>query len=181
IKPVEGTDKVTVKVEGIEQRRSELQVGGGYSGLDGGFFTSSYQTRNFLGRGDLVSFNAQIGHISTRYSLSFTEPYFLSRPLIFRFTIFKTSSTFTDFHTTSSGASLTLGKPFHAFHSVSASYQYEQTDYSPLNTTAGLYHTSSLRPVYQFDTRNNFFRPSRGVFFQAAVEYAGGPLGGDNY
>lgn len=181
IKPVEGSDKVTVRVEGIEQRRSELQVGGGYSGLDGGFFTSSYQTRNFLGRGDLVSFNAQVGHISTRYAISFTEPYFLGRPIIFGFSLFRRTSNFVDFNTSGSGGSLTLGKRFRAFHSVSASYQYENTDFSPVTGITSQTHTSSLRPVYQFDTRNNFYRPSRGYLFLSAVEYAGGALGGDNY
>ncbi|MBI3449558.1 MAG: outer membrane protein assembly factor BamA [Acidobacteria bacterium] len=180
IKPVEGTDKVSVTVEGIEQRRSELQVGGGYSGLDGGFFTSSYQTRNFLGRGDVVSFNAQIGHISTRYVVSYTEPFFLGRPLIFGFSLFKTNSNFTDFNTTASGGSLTLGKRFMTFHSVSAAYQLQDTNFSPVTGITSQTTTSSIRPVYQYDTRNNFFRPSRGVLFFASVEYAGGTLGGDN-
>jgi len=181
IKPIEGSDKVSVTVEGIEQRRSELQVGGGYSGLDGGFFTSAYQTRNFLGRGDLVSFNAQIGHISTRYTVSYTEPYFLGRPIILGFSLFRTSSNFVDFNTSGSGGSLTLGKRFHAFHSLSASYQFQNTNYSPISGISTLSSTSSVRPVYQFDTRNSFFRPSRGFLFLAAAEYAGGALGGDNF
>jgi len=181
IKPIEGTDKVSVSIEGIEQRRSELQVGGGYSGLDGGFFTSSYQTRNFLGRGDLVTFNAQTGRISTRYIISFTEPYFLGKPIIFGFSLFRRSTDYFNFRTSGSGGSLTLGRRFRAFHSVSAAYLFEDTDFNPTEGISQNSRTSSLRPAYQFDTRNNFFRPSRGLLFVASAEYTGGLLGGDNY
>src|SRR5678816_797345 len=89
ITPVEGTNKLKVSVAGTEPRRSELQLGGGYSGLDGGFFATSYSTRNFLGRGDLVTINAQVGAISSRYQISFTEPYFLDRPITAGFSIYR--------------------------------------------------------------------------------------------
>jgi outer membrane protein insertion porin family len=181
IRPVEGADKVVVTIEGIEQRRSELQVGGGYSGLDGGFFTSSYQTRNFLGRGDLVTFNAQTGRLSTRYVISFTEPYFLGKPVIFGFSLFRRSTDFVNFDTSGSGGSLTLGRRFLAFHSASIQYLFEDTNFDPFDGPSSDTRTSSLRPSYTHDTRNNFFRPSRGFLAVAAAEYAGGFLGGDNY
>ena len=180
IKPIEGTDKVAVSIEGIEQRRSELQVGGGYSGLDGGFFTASYQTRNFLGRGDLVTFNAQVGSIATRYVISFTEPYFMGRPVILGFSLFRRSTDYVGFNTAGSGGSLTLGRRLRVFHSVSATYLFEETDYNPTTGLGSLTRTSSVRPVYSYDTRNNFMRPSRGLSAAASVELAGGSLGGDN-
>lgn len=181
IKPIEGTDRVSVTVEGIEQRRSELQVGGGYSGLDGGFFTTSYQTRNFLGRGDLVTFNVQTGSVATHYVISFTEPYFLGRPVIFGFSLFRRSQDYVDFNTSGSGGSLTLGRRFRAFHSLSTQYLYENTNYDPITGISSDVRTSSIRPSYTYDTRNNYFRPSRGLFSVVSVEYAGGFLGGDNY
>ncbi|HXI03833.1 MAG TPA: outer membrane protein assembly factor BamA, partial [Candidatus Saccharimonadales bacterium] len=181
ITPVEGTDKVKVKIDGIEQRRSELQVGGGYSGLDGGFFTSNYQTRNFLGRGDLVTFNVQTGRLSTRYVFSFTEPYLLGKPILFGASLFRTTTDYTDFTTDSSGGSLTLGRRFRVFHSFTTSYLFERTNYNPISGLSSDTQTSSIRPGYVFDTRNNPYRPSRGTQALASVEYAGGPLGGDNY
>jgi outer membrane protein insertion porin family len=181
IKPIEGTDRVSVTVEGIEQRRSELQVGGGYSGLDGGFFTTSYQTRNFLGRGDLVTFNVQTGSVATHYVISFTEPYFLGRPVIFGFSLFRRSQDYVDFNTSGSGGSLTLGRRFRAFHSLSTQYLYENTNYDPITGISSDVRTSSIRPSYTYDTRNNYFRPSRGLHSIVSVEYAGGFLGGDNY
>jgi outer membrane protein insertion porin family len=181
IEPIEGTDTVKVRIEGIEQRRSELQVGGGYSGLDGGFFTANYQTRNFLGRGNLVTFNAQAGAISTRYILSFTEPYFLGKPLLFGFSIFKRTTDFVDFDTDSGGGSLTLGWRFKVFHSISAAYLFQDTNFDPVTGFSSQTRTSSLRPSYSYNTINNFFRPSRGFRALATFQFAGGPLGGDNY
>jgi outer membrane protein assembly complex protein YaeT len=40
--------------------------------------------------------------------------------------------------------------------------------------------TNSLALVGHYDTRNDIFDPSQGLSVQAAVEGAGGPLGGDN-
>lgn len=181
IEPVEGTDQVKVRIEGIEQRRSELQVGGGYSGLDGGFFTANYQTRNFLGRGNLVTFNAQAGSISTRYVLSFTEPYFLGKPILLGFSLFRRTTDFTDFDTDSGGTTVTLGYRFKVFHSVSTTYLYEEVDFDPVTGLTSETRTSSIRPLYTYNTINNIFRPSRGLLVRASMEYAGGFLGGDNW
>jgi outer membrane protein insertion porin family len=181
IEPVEGTDGVHVTVEGVEQRRSELQVGGGYSGLDGGFFTANYQTRNFLGRGNLVTFNAQVGSIATRYVISFTEPYFLGRPIILGFSLFRRTTDYTDFDTDSGGGTLTLGYRFKVFHSLSAAYLFEEVNFDPITGIGTETRTSSFRPLYSYNTINNYFRPSRGFQFLASVELAGGVLGGDNY
>jgi outer membrane protein insertion porin family len=41
--------------------------------------------------------------------------------------------------------------------------------------------SSSLRPIYVFDSRDNPFETTRGTRFSLATEYAGGPLGGDSY
>jgi outer membrane protein insertion porin family len=181
IEPIEGTDRVNVSIEGVEQRRSELQVGGGFSGLDGGFFTSSYQTRNFLGRGNIVSFNAQAGSTSTRYILSFTEPYFLGRPLLLGFSLFRRTTNFVDFDSESFGGSLTLGYRFKVFHQITGAYLFQDTDFNPITGATSRSRTSSVRPAYQFNTINNPFRPSRGFLAVAAFEYAGGELGGDNF
>ncbi len=76
IEPIEGRDEVRLNFPGQEQGRNEIQVGGGYSGLDGAFFNGVYSTRNFLGRGQVLSLALQVGGRADRYSLSFTEPWF---------------------------------------------------------------------------------------------------------
>ena len=180
ITPVPGQNKLRVSIEGTEPRRSELQLGGGYSGLDGGFFAASYSTRNFLGRGDLVTVNAQIGSISTRYQLSFTEPFFLGKPITAGFSIFRRDTNYVDFNTTSDGASVTFGRRLRNFHTISTTLSHENTNFDPTDGIDTTTQINSIRPYYSYDTRNNFFRPSRGLQFFVTLAYAGGVLGGQN-
>jgi len=180
ITPIEGENKLRVRIEGTEPRRSELQVGGGYSGIDGGFFATSYQTRNFLGRGDLVGINAQIGSIANRYQVSFTEPYMFGRPITGGVSLFRRDTQYSDFTTSSNGGSVTLGRRFKNFQSISLTFTHETTDFNPLNGVSTTTTINSVRPFYSYDTRNNFYRPTRGVHFFAAAEYAGGVLGGQS-
>ncbi len=178
ITPVEGENRLSAVVQGTEPRRSELQFGGGYSGIDGGFFATSYQTRNFLGRGDLVVANAQIGGIASRYQITFTEPYLLGRPITGGFSLFRRDTDFVGFTTSSSGGSVTLGRRIGNFHNVSLSLLRETTDFDPRDGLTSQTTIASIRPFYSYDTRNSFIRPTRGfqVFFSG--EYAGGVLGG---
>src|SRR5262245_45249663 len=165
IAPVEGTNRLKVTISGTEPRRSELQVGGGYSGLDGGFFATSYSTRNFLGRGDLVTINAQIGAIASRYQISFTEPYFLDKPFTAGFSLFRRDTDYVGFSTSGNGGSVTFGRRLANFHSISATLLHETTYYTASSGPSSTTTTNSIRPFYAYDTRNNFFRPSRGFQF----------------
>jgi outer membrane protein insertion porin family len=80
IEPIEGENKIRISIGVEEQGRNEIQVGGGYSGTDGAFFTGFYSTRNFLGRGQILTVSLQIGGRTNRYGISFIEPWFLGRP-----------------------------------------------------------------------------------------------------
>ncbi|HKY33367.1 MAG TPA: outer membrane protein assembly factor BamA [Candidatus Polarisedimenticolia bacterium] len=180
ITPVEGDNKLKVTLTGTEPRRSELQVGGGYSGLDGGFFATSYQTRNFLGRGHLLSVNGQVGAIASRYQVNFTEPYLLGKPITAGFSLFRRDTDYVGFTTSGSGGSVTLGRRFRNFHNLSLSFLRETVDFDPTDGFSSTSTTASLRPVYVFDTRNNFYRPTRGFQAYVSGEYAGAVLGGEN-
>ncbi len=71
--------KVDLTLKGTETSRNEVQFGAGYSALDGFFGQFSFQTRNFLGRGEILGASAQIGRISNYYNLSYTIPWFMDR------------------------------------------------------------------------------------------------------
>ncbi len=179
ITPAPGENKLLVTVAGTEPRRSELQLGGGYSGLDGGFFSTRYATQNFLGRGDLVAVNAQIGGISSRYAVSFTEPYLLGKPVNAGFTLFRRDQDFVGFDTSGTGGSVTLGRRFRTFHNLSVNLLHETTDFDPDDGLSSTTTISSIRPFYSYDTRNSFIRPSRGFQFFISAEYATEIFGGE--
>jgi outer membrane protein insertion porin family len=184
VKPLEGSERVDIEVQGVEANRNEIQVGGGVSGLEGGFFQASYATRNFLGRGEILSTFVQTGARANRYSLNFTEPWFLGKPWTLGFSLFRRDTDFVGFKRHGSGGTIVLGRLLGHFSRVDVAYGYEQVDFQP--TRAGLGSrtssaTSSLTSIYSIDTRNNFFRPTRGFRVQTSLEYAGGVLGGDNW
>jgi outer membrane protein insertion porin family len=73
------TVDLTLKVQ--EQGKNTIQMSGGVSGFQGSFLGFQYSTNNFLGLGETLSLSSSAG---TRYkdvSVSFTEPYFLDRPI----------------------------------------------------------------------------------------------------
>lgn len=75
------TVDLTLKVQ--EQGKNSVQMSGGVSGIQGSFLGFQYSTNNFLGMGETLSLSSSAG---TRYkdvSISFTEPYFLDRPIQF--------------------------------------------------------------------------------------------------
>jgi outer membrane protein insertion porin family len=185
VKPKGDNDHVDILVQGVESSRNEIQVGGGVSGLEGGFFQASYSTRNFLGRGEIFSTYIQTGTRANRYSFNFTEPWFLGRPWTLGFSLFRRQTDYTGFRQIGSGGTVSLGRLLGVFSRFDVAYGYENVDL--LTTTAGFpvnrqnSATSSLTTLYTIDTRNNYFRPTRGYRVQGSMEYAGGALGGDNF
>ena len=191
VEPIEDEKRVHITFEGQEQGRNEIQVGGGFSGVDGAFFNGVYSTRNFLGRGQIVSAAIQIGGRSNRYQLSFQEPWFLGKPYLFGINLFRRDADFgSSLRSTSSGYGLLLGKRLKRFSQLTLSYNYQNVSSTSFASTITgdpiAFQTentiSSLTPIFQFSTINNPYRPSRGKNLNVSVQMAGGPLGGDtNY
>jgi len=185
VQPREGTNKVDIEVKGTESSRNEIQVGGGVSGLEGGFFQASYSTRNFLGRGEVLSLFIQTGKTADRYSISFTEPWFMGKPWTLGFSLFNRQTSYVGFKRRDQGSTVSLGRILGAFSRFDVIYGLQTTDFLP--TSAGYVvnqptsTTSSITNAWSIDTRNNFFHPTHGYRLLTSIEIAGGPLGGDNY
>src|SRR5581483_179653 len=73
------TVDVTLKVK--ERGKNSIGLNGGVSGIAGSFMGFNYSTNNFLGLGETLSLDAQLGTRLRSVSFGFTEPYFLDRPL----------------------------------------------------------------------------------------------------
>jgi outer membrane protein insertion porin family len=82
----EGTVDLNLKVH--EKGKQSIGLQGGVSGLAGGFIGLTYQTNNFLGLGETLTFSAQFGSLQRSLQFGFTEPYLFDRPISTGFTIF---------------------------------------------------------------------------------------------
>jgi outer membrane protein insertion porin family len=86
------TVDVTLKVK--ERGKNSIQLNGGVSGIAGSFIGFSYSTNNFLGLGETLSIDSQLGDRIRNVTFGFTEPYFLDRPMQAGFTIYTTRFNF---------------------------------------------------------------------------------------
>ncbi len=80
------TVDITLKVR--ERGKNSIGLNGGVSGIAGSFVGFNYSTNNFLGLGETLSLNSQLGTIMRSASLSFTEPYLLDKPIQTGFTVY---------------------------------------------------------------------------------------------
>jgi outer membrane protein insertion porin family len=84
--PQGDTVDITLKVK--ERGKNSIGLNGGISGIAGSFVGFNYSTNNFLGLGETLGLNAQIGTIQDDVMLSFTEPFFMDRPVQVGFSVY---------------------------------------------------------------------------------------------
>jgi len=80
------TVDITLKVK--ERGKNTIGLSGGVSGIAGSFIGFNYSTNNFLGLGETLSLETQLGTVMRSASFGFTEPYFLDRPLQLGFRVY---------------------------------------------------------------------------------------------
>ncbi len=195
VRPAE--KKVDLTIKGTETSKNEVQFGAGFSALDGFFGQFSFQTRNFLGRGEILGASAQIGRISDYYDLSYTIPWFRDKNQTIGFSLYmrNVNYQFFDIDEKRQGGSAFYGKGLGLFDSWSVLYQYEDIKANfpaigapvppgqpapPQKLTEVTGKTSSVTPGYRFDSRNDLFDPSRGYRLFASTQLAGSFFGGSN-
>ncbi|HWK31422.1 MAG TPA: outer membrane protein assembly factor BamA, partial [Terriglobales bacterium] len=96
LKPEDATDvkrndqdgyvDLTLKLK--EKGKNSIGLTGGVSGLAGSFIGINYQTNNFLGLGETLTVEANVGSRERNVLFGFTEPYLFDRPLQFGFTVY---------------------------------------------------------------------------------------------
>ncbi len=185
--------KVDLTLKGTETSKNEVQFGAGYSALDGFFGQFSFQTRNFLGRGEVLGASAQLGRISNYYDLSYTVPWFMDKNQTVGTSLFKRNVTYLNIDERRTGGTAFYGKGLGLFDSWSVLYQYEDVKSNfpvrgaavppgqpvpPDKFTQVVGKTSSFTPGYRFDSRNDPFDPNAGHRFYLTTQVAGSYLGG---
>ena len=75
----DGTVDLLLKLK--EKGKNSIGLNGGLSGLSGTFIGLNYETNNFLGLGETLSVQANIGDRSRNLSFGFTQPYFRNKPV----------------------------------------------------------------------------------------------------
>ncbi|MFN4088440.1 MAG: outer membrane protein assembly factor BamA [Alphaproteobacteria bacterium] len=179
-------DRTTIKVNIQERSTGEISLGAGFSSTQGALADVALRERNLLGRGQDLRLGFQIAERQQQIDLSFTEPYFLDRPLLAGGDIFRIVRDNTDessFDLDTAGASLRMGYRITEPLSQRWTYTFRRDKIDPqsgasdfIRKEGGTSYTSSIRQDLVYDTRDNRFEPTEGYTLSLTTEVAG--LGG---
>jgi outer membrane protein insertion porin family len=158
-----GTVDLLLKVK--EKGKNSIGLNGGISGLSGAFLGVNYQTNNFLGLGETLSLQGNLGNVSRQFMFGFTQPYIHNRPLNMGFRLYNTKQDFNAAknYQTGAGESANLTS---AQKSLSQNYNQASTglDYSvsyPLRRHAfqrvGFTYALSKSSITAFSTASQTF------------------------
>ncbi|MDD5653987.1 MAG: BamA/TamA family outer membrane protein, partial [Candidatus Omnitrophica bacterium] len=146
----------------------------------------------FTGAGQDLKFRASFGSVSSGYDLSFTEPWMFDYPIAAGFDAYQNEhSKDTDvgygYDEKTTGGDLRFGKELSEFIRADIAYRYDKVKISNVDDNAtndlkqevGTNVTSSITPVFTFDSRDNVFDTTKGNLVTGSFQWAGGGLGGD--
>ena len=186
MEPTDAPEQLDMNVKVVEHPTGSFSFGAGYSSQDGIVVTGSLAQSNLFGRGYNTQFTADVGGQTTRFFLSFSDPYVFGSDFSLGTTLFRTDLQYQDFQQTQTGVELVLG------HSLSEdnrtrgllrySFSERQLDENQNVYAAGVILrelvsgaiTSSLAGVSLLsDTRNDRFSPTAGLNLGATIEYSG--------
>lgn len=144
-----GTVDLLLKVH--EKGKNSIGLNGGVSGLGGSFLGLNYQTNNFLGLGETLTVQGNLGSVERNLRFGFDEPYVHNTPLNLGFQVFNskydynatknytlaggnpanlsnaTQSLLQKYDQTSTGFTLSVSYPIkHSFKRIGATYSWNR-------------------------------------------------------
>jgi outer membrane protein insertion porin family len=159
-----------------EKGKNSIGLNGGMSGLSGAFLGVNYQTNNFLGLGETLSLQGNLGNVSRTFMFGFSQPYVRNRPLNLGFQIYNNkqdynaaknyqattgqsvnltaaqSSMTQNYNQASTGMNFSVSYPLkrHAFQRVGFTYSLSKSTITAFSTASQTYfQTISFRSGIQ--------------------------------
>jgi outer membrane protein insertion porin family len=169
-----GTVDLLLKVK--EKGKNSIGLNGGLSGMSGAFLGVNYQTNNFLGLGETLSLQGNLGSISRQFTFGFSQPYIRNRPLNVGFQIYNSKQDFNsaknyqattgqsvnlsaaqqsltqNYNQASTGLTFSLSYPLkrHAFQRVGITYSLSKSSITAFSTASQtFFQTISFRSGIQ--------------------------------
>jgi len=169
-----GTVSLLLKVK--EKGKNSIGLNGGVSGLSGAFLGVNYQTNNFLGLGETLSVQGNLGNVQRQFLFGFSQPYVHNRPLNVGFQLFNTKQDFNaaknyqattgqsvnltsaqqsltqNYNQASTGLNFSVNYPLrrHAFQRVGMTYSLTKSTITAFsNASATFFQTISFRSGIQ--------------------------------
>jgi outer membrane protein insertion porin family len=181
-------DRTVLNVKVEEQSTGEISVGAGYSSAYGLLGNFGIRQRNFLGTGQDVSLQGTLAQYEQNASFSFTEPYFLDRPIAAGFDLFDTAQntqTLASYDLAEYGLTLRMGFDLYQDLHDTVLYSIRNERITNVISTASLFileeegqrTASVIGNTIIYDKRDNRLNPTGGWYVSLDTSYAG--LGGN--
>jgi outer membrane protein insertion porin family len=186
--PTADKTKMDLSVDVKEKPTGAFSIGAGYSSVDKLMFVGEISQNNFMGYGQRLALQANISASSTRYNLSYTEPYFYDSRLLVGIDLYNWVREYDTYTRDSHGFAVRFGYPIWEFWKMNFSYGFDDTSLEDVTEEAALLFPDSLHINttsfvtlgFSRDTRNSLYVTTKGSVNSVRVEYAGGPLQGDS-
>ena len=180
-------DKMNLDVIIKEKPTRFVSLGAGFSSADNLFAVAQIAERNLGGRGQKLNFQGQVGSVSNRFSLTFTEPWLFDIPLAATIEAYNWSRDYDEYDKESIGAKIAFSYPVWNYTRAFISYAYDDAEVSGVAEDAstlikdqeGAIVTSIVSGTLRRDSRDHAFLTTRGSDNSLTIDYAGGVLGGD--
>jgi outer membrane protein insertion porin family len=178
-------DQMILKIDVTEKPTGTMSFGAGYSSRESVFGSVNVSQRNFLGRGQILNAEGQIGARTNLFKLGFTEPWLFDIPLSMGVDLYNWKTDYDTYDRKSVGGGIRFSYPVYAFTRASIRYNYDDADITNISEFAaqsikdleGTNITSSITTSINYDSTNSRINPSKGSKHSATLKYAG--LGGN--
>lgn len=185
-------DKIDLKVEVEDKPTGSMQFSAGYSTTDGPLGSVTVNERNLMGKGYDLYGSAMVSKRAMDFHTGFTNPYFLSKPLVAGIDAFHSSRKYptrgqdsTGYRQVKTGGTLSFGYDLHEYLGQSWSYTIRgdliddvRKNASPfLKAQRGKWTVSSAGHNLFYDKRDSSIDPTEGYYAGLADDLAG--LGGN--
>ncbi len=169
-----GTVDLTVKVK--EKGKNSIGLTGGVSGLEGSFIGLNYETNNFLGLGETLQLQGNVGSLSRVLLFGFTEPYMFDRPLTMGFTVYSRKFDFNQARQASITAGQNLNLPQSVLNQL-LNYNQSSTGFTASSSYLLGHSFKRVGLTYTLDntTINTFSDASRNLFQTLNFRNISGP------
>lgn len=186
--PTDDENKANLRVNVEEKSTGAFNVGVGYSTVNGALARVGVAENNFQGKGQKLSADVAISQRTSEYDLSFTEPYFMDRPLSAGIDLFRTETDYQDegsYDSETTGGRLRLGWNYTDDLAQYVRYTLSKDKISNVDATAsryikeeeGSYTNSAIGQTIVYDKRDSKINPREGYYLSFGNDVSG--LGGD--
>ncbi|XWO13683.1 Outer membrane protein assembly factor BamA [Candidatus Hepatincola sp. Pdp] len=193
-KPSEELGKVDLDVDVEEISTGSISLGGGYSTVDKFQIEAGFTETNVFGTGNYFSINTMLSQDTNTYSVTLSDPYFLSKELFASISLYRNDTGADDYYDYSlydqqeQGVSTMIGYNLNDNWTQKWGYRLFYRDIYNVSEDAsqaiqqieGTSFVSAVSHTITYDTRDNAVFTRKGWETSLFTEYAG-VLGDTNY